>query len=167
MFLRNCKGAVHLIFRSRNRNALSQAGFGVASRVLLSLWAGSLWTVGYLAAPTLFAVLDDRRLAGEIAGRLFYAETWLSLICAALILLPEFIGDLRRAIFKLDNILVILCVVLLAGAEWGVRPLMDASRFADGGAGPDFAMWHGVAAGMYLSASIVALILLWRSASGR
>ncbi|MCH6572893.1 MAG: DUF4149 domain-containing protein [Proteobacteria bacterium] len=146
---------------------MSPTGFGVARGVVLSLWAGSLWTVGYLAAPTLFAVLDDRRLAGEIAGRMFYAETWLSLICAALILLPEFIGNLRRAIFRLDNILVIVCVVLLVGAEWGVRPLMDASRLADGGTGPDFAMWHGVAAGMYLCASIVALVLLWRSNSGR
>ena len=146
---------------------MSPTGFGVARRVVLSLWAGSLWTVGYLATPTLFAVLDDRRLAGEIAGRMFYAETWLSLICAALILLPEFIGDLGRAIFRLDNILVIVCVVLLVGAEWGVRPLMDASRLADGGTGPDFAMWHGVAAGMYLCASIVALVLLWRSNSGR
>lgn len=134
---------------------------------MLSLWAGSLWTVGYLAAPTLFAVLDDRRLAGEIAGRLFYAETWLSLICAALILLPEFIGDHRGAIFRLDNILVIVCVALLAGAEWGVRPLMDASRLADGGTGPDFAMWHGVAAGMYLWACLCSLLALWRSASGR
>ncbi|MCZ6686851.1 MAG: DUF4149 domain-containing protein [Gammaproteobacteria bacterium] len=146
---------------------MGPTGFGVARGVVLSLWAGSLWTVGYLAAPTLFAVLDDRRLAGEIAGRMFYAETWLSLICAALILLPEFIGNLRRAIFRLDNILVIVCVVLLVGAEWGVRPLMDASRLADGGTGPDFAMWHGVAAGMYLCASIVALVLLWRSNSGR
>ena len=146
---------------------MSPTGFGVARGVVLSLWAGSLWTVGYLAAPTLFAVLDDRRLAGEIAGRMFYAETWLSLICAALILLPEFIGNLRRAIFRLDNILVIVCVVLLVGAEWGVRPLMDASRLADGSTGPDFAMWHGVAAGMYLCASIVALVLLWRSNSGR
>lgn len=134
---------------------------------MLSLWVGSLWTVGYLVAPMLFAVLDDRRLAGEIAGHLFYAETWLSLICAALILLPEFIGGIRRAILQPDNILLIVCVVFLVGAEWGVRPLMDAARTADGSTGPDFAMWHGVAAGMYLLASLCGLLALWRSASGR
>ena len=132
--------------------------FPVARRVVLSLWVGSLWTVGYLAAPTLFAVLDDRRLAGEIAGQLFFAETWLSLICAGLILLPEFFDDIRHAIFRPDNILVIICVVLLAGAEWGARPLMDASRIADGSGGPDFAMWHGVAAVLYLGASLCGLL---------
>ncbi len=126
----------------------------------MSLWVGSLWTVGYLVVPMLFAVLDDRRLAGEIAGHFFYAETWLSLICAALILLPEFIGGIRRAFLQPDNILLIACVVFLAGAEWGVRPLMDAARTADGSAGPDFAMWHGVAAGMYLLASLCGLLAL-------
>jgi hypothetical protein len=30
-----------------------------------------LWAVGYLAAPTLFATLSDRVLAGTIAASLF------------------------------------------------------------------------------------------------
>ena len=133
---------------------------------MLSLWVGSLWTVGYLAAPTLFAVLEDRHLAGEIAGQLFFAETWLSLICATFILAPDLIRNFRQAFFRVDNMLVILSVVFLAGMQWGVRPLVDASRLADGSTGPNFAMWHGVAAGMYLLASLSALLVLWRSASG-
>jgi hypothetical protein len=140
--------------------------YGAARQVVLSLWVGSLWTVGYLAAPTVFAVLADRHLAGEIAGQLFFAETWLSLICATFILVPDLVRDLRHAIFQTDNILVIMSVGLLAGMQWGVRPLIDASRLADGSTGPDFAMWHGVAAGMYLLASLSALLVLWRSASG-
>ncbi len=157
------------ISRRRSRTTLGPTGsiVPIARRVILGLWVGSLWTVGYVAAPTLFAVLDDRRLAGEIAGQLFFAETWLSLICATLIVLPEFTGDNRRTIFRLDNILVMICVAFVAGAEWGVRPLMDASRLADGSSGTGFAMWHGVAAGMYLWASLCGLLALWRSASGR
>jgi len=138
----------------------------IARQVVLSLWVGSLWTVGYLVAPTLFAVLDDRHLAGEIAGQLFFAETWLSLICATFILAPDLIRNFRQAFFRVDNMLVILSVVFLAGMQWGVRPLVDASRLADGSSGPNFAMWHGVAAGMYLLASLSALLVLWRSASG-
>ena len=159
--------AVIVPSRLRRCNTSDNRIVPIARQVVLSLWVGSLWTVGYLVVPMLFAVLDDRQLAGEIAGQLFFAETWLSLICAALILLPEFIIDIRRAILRPDNILVMLCVVLLAGAEWGVRPLMDASRLTDGSSGPDFAMWHGVAAGMYLWASLCGLLALWRSASGR
>ena len=40
-------------------------------QLVASLWAGAQWTVGYLVAPTLFALLDDRREAGRIAGWLF------------------------------------------------------------------------------------------------
>ncbi|MCK5382667.1 MAG: DUF4149 domain-containing protein, partial [Gammaproteobacteria bacterium] len=29
-------------------------------RILLTLWVGSLWVVGFVVAPVLFAELDDR-----------------------------------------------------------------------------------------------------------
>ena len=46
--------------------------------LVAAIWAGSLWTVGYLVAPTLFASFD-RVLAGSIAGLMFHAEAMLSL----------------------------------------------------------------------------------------
>ncbi|HEY0845985.1 MAG TPA: DUF4149 domain-containing protein, partial [Noviherbaspirillum sp.] len=62
--------------------------FAAHTRLLIAtLWAGSLWTVGYLVAPTLFASLADRVQAGMIAGRLFRIEAWLSVACAAALLL--------------------------------------------------------------------------------
>jgi len=39
--------------------------------IVITLWVGALWAIGYLAAPTLFHVLDDRALAGKVAGQLF------------------------------------------------------------------------------------------------
>ena len=56
-------------------------------RILVAtLWAGSLWTIGFVVAPTLFATLSDRVLAGNIAGSLFRVEAWLSIACAVLLL---------------------------------------------------------------------------------
>ncbi len=136
-------------------------------RVVLSLWAGSLWTVGYLAAPTLFAVLDDRHLAGELAGRMFYAETWLSLICAGFLLVPYRASGSFRPLATVDNLLVLTSVSLLVLSEWLIRPLMVASRLPGVGPGQDFAMWHGVAATLYLFASIIALAAVWRSSVRR
>ncbi|HEX7634207.1 MAG TPA: DUF4149 domain-containing protein, partial [Noviherbaspirillum sp.] len=53
--------------------------FSARARLLIAtLWVGSLWTVGYLVAPTLFATLSDRALAGMIAGSIFRLEAWLS-----------------------------------------------------------------------------------------
>ena len=60
---------------------------GVGQRILLTLWVGGLWATGYLVAPLLFHMLDDRRLAGEIAGRMFSAMNYLGLACGMLLLL--------------------------------------------------------------------------------
>ncbi|MGH8187222.1 MAG: DUF4149 domain-containing protein, partial [Steroidobacteraceae bacterium] len=54
----------------------------VVARVLAGLWAGSLLTICGIVAPTLFATLDDRRLAGEVAGRFFEIATWLGIAFA-------------------------------------------------------------------------------------
>ncbi|MES2016126.1 MAG: DUF4149 domain-containing protein, partial [Pseudomonadota bacterium] len=50
-----------------------------ARLLLITLWAGSLWTIGYVVAPTLFATLHDRVLAGVIAGSMFTSQAWLSM----------------------------------------------------------------------------------------
>ena len=55
-------------------------------RVLITLWAGSLWSLLWVAA-VLFRFLSDRHTAGLIAARLFSIETYLGLAAAALALL--------------------------------------------------------------------------------
>ena len=50
-----------------------------AFRVLLVLWAGSLWSLAAWVAPTLFYAQSDRHLAGMLAARLFTIETYLGL----------------------------------------------------------------------------------------
>mgnify|MGYP003498814527 CR=1 FL=1 len=54
--------------------------------LVATLWAGSLWAVGYLVAPTLSATLADRKLFGTIAGSMFNSQAWLSVGCAAAML---------------------------------------------------------------------------------
>ena len=47
---------------------------------LLTLWLGSLWVIGYLVVPLLFARLPDRMLAGALAGELLALASWIGLI---------------------------------------------------------------------------------------
>ncbi|HEY9151095.1 MAG TPA: DUF4149 domain-containing protein, partial [Gammaproteobacteria bacterium] len=56
----------------------------VGERILLTLWVGGLWAIGFIAAPILFAVLEDRTLAGTLAGEMFRALAWLGLVCGSL-----------------------------------------------------------------------------------
>lgn len=138
-----------------------------ARTLLVTLWAGSLWTVGYLAAPLFFATLPDRTLAGTIAGTLFRAEAWLSLICGILLL----------AIFRAETqitsrqtctrivIAMLLCVLI---GYFALQPFMAEIRAAaanNGGVMDDvlrarFGILHGVASVIYFLQSALAVALV-------
>jgi len=60
-----------------------------AFRVLLVLWAGSLWSVAIWVAPTLFHAQPDRQLAGLLAGQLFTIEAYVGVATAALALVTR------------------------------------------------------------------------------
>ena len=51
-----------------------------------ALWWGSLSAIGFMAVPMLFANLPAPALAGFMAAKLFAAQTWVSIACAALLL---------------------------------------------------------------------------------
>jgi hypothetical protein len=132
-------------------------------RVLLVLWAGSLWSLAAWVALTVFRMLGDPRLAGPIAARLFGIETYLGLAAAAAALaLPA-----RRRLGMLYA-----AVGLLVVNEWLLKPVMSAASadagaravpFAQGRAlGLAFGAWHGISAAVYLAACACVLCVVWR-----
>lgn len=126
---------------------------------LVTLWAGSLWTVCGIVAPQLFATLPERRLAGQMAARLFHIETWLGVVIAiALIALLAV-----RSAFA-NSKAVLWLILLTAGAplasELILGPMMDAARSANDMA--RFGMLHGVSAALFLTACVSALALVWK-----
>ncbi|MBM0105220.1 DUF4149 domain-containing protein [Steroidobacter sp. S1-65] len=127
---------------------------------LVTLWAGSLWTVCGIVAPQLFATLPERRLAGQMAARLFHIETWLGVVIAiALIALLA----ARKAFASSKAVLWL--IVLTAGAplasELILGPMMDAARSANDMA--RFGMLHGVSAALFFIACVSALALVWKT----
>jgi len=123
-------------------------------RVLLVLWAGSLWSLAAWVAPTLFRAQSDRHLAGALAGRLFSIETYVGLgVLALALLLPE------RARFKWGY----LAGGLLALQQWALRPVMDAALARGSVAGLSFGAWHGVAGVFYLAACAAVLVVIWNA----
>lgn len=129
------------------------------------LWAGSLWAVGYLVAPTLFATLSDRVLAGTIAGSMFHAVAMLSLGCGLAMLLllwratPEWDGQRRRTVLAI----IVLMVMCTVASHFGLQPMMAQLREAAGPSGvmesamkSRFGLLHGIASGIYLIQSVLA-----------
>jgi len=132
-----------------------------SERVLLTLWVGGMWTVGYMVAPILFSVLDDRQLSGFIAGHVFTAMSYVGLVCGGLLLL----GNLYRAGIKhKTNYILALMLVLVAIGQFVLQPMMadlKAQGLVEGSvAAANFGKLHGVSSILFMITSISGLILI-------
>ncbi len=126
---------------------------GNVFRVLLVLWAGSLWALAVWVAPTLFYAQGDRHLAGFLAARLFSIETYLGVLVSALALvLPA-----RRRMGG-----VYAAAALLAVNEWVLKRFMESARVHGAAGGLSFGAWHGVSAILYIVACLTVLLVIWK-----
>jgi Domain of unknown function (DUF4149) len=132
--------------------------FQQLAAVLAGLWAGSLWTICALVAPTLFAALDDRRQAGRLAARFFHLETWIGVVIA-LLLIAMIAGRVLVASRGLVWLIVLTAAAPLA-SELILGPMMNAARAAnDLGR---FGLLHGVSAVLFFAAGVGGLVIAWR-----
>lgn len=138
-------------------------------QTVLTAWVGMLWTVGYLVAPVLFYTLDDRVLAGEIAGHMFTVSGWAGLLLGGYLLLALFlqcgVKILRTLAFWLTALLLILTAVSLFGIQPFMQHLKDIAQPLDVMHSPlrdRFISWHGISSTFYLLQSLLALGLLLR-----
>jgi hypothetical protein len=141
-----------------------------ARLLLAALWAGSVWAVSYLAAPSAFAVLDSTQ-AGNVVGMMLTRSAWLAIALAVVLaLLTARAADVdaqrKRWLYGLiAGMLACSLVVYL-----GLQPMMAAIREAAGPAGVraspqwgTFAALHGVSQVLYLAESILGAILVVKS----
>lgn len=138
--------------------------FTIGERLLLTLWVGALWAIGYLAVPTLFALLDDRILAGMLAGRMFTLVSFLGLFCGGVLLLGSILRQGQSALRTMRVWLLVAMLLLAAVGEFGLQPMMaqlKAQGLAEGSAqAAQFARLHGVASVLYLINSLCGLLLV-------
>jgi hypothetical protein len=132
-----------------------------AERTLLTLWVGGLWIIGYLVAPTLFTMLDDRQLAGQLAGRLFHVMGYVGLASGGLLLLSLWLRDGLRQ----WRVWVLLAMLLLvAVGSFVLQPMMQELKLqgiAEGtAAATRFGRLHGVSSVLYLATSLLGLSLV-------
>lgn len=128
-----------------------------ASALVVTAWAGSLWTICLIAAPAAFATLPERRLAGLVVARLFHVETWLGVVFAALLIA---VLAARKHLSKSTLAIILLTAAMPLISQLVVVPLMDQARAANDMA--QFGRLHGVSAVLFFTACLSALALVWK-----
>jgi hypothetical protein len=138
--------------------------------LIASLWAGSVWAVSYLAAPSAFAVLGSS-LAGNVVGTMLTRLAWLSIALAPL--LAVLVWRSSDLDVKRRNWLYWLAGSMLAcslAVYLGLQPMMASIREAAGPAGVraspqwgTFAALHGVSQVLYLLESVLGAMLVVKS----
>jgi len=121
-----------------------------------AFWWGSLTVTGFVTVPLLFTHLPSPALAGNMAARLFAAQTWIALGCGLLLL---GISRGREAQARLDwaggALLFVAGGMLLALlSEFAVAPRIVARE--------NLRLWHAIGSGMYLLQWVCAGVSLWK-----
>jgi hypothetical protein len=112
---------------------------------IAALWWGSLTTVGFYVVPMLFAHLPSPAMAGNMAAKLFAAQTWVALVCGLLLLL---ISRSNRPLAQVERVqeatvFIISGMLLALLSELVVAPRIVARE--------NLPLWHSVGVGFYLA----------------
>ena len=138
---------------------MDSAGLRAGERIILTLWVGSLWAIGYIAVPALFANLEDRALAGTLAAVMFEIVAYIGIVCSSLLLLFNL---LRTPGWRLNWRAIVLSIMLLLVivGQFVVAPLIGELRGAGAVASPAFAWLHAAASFAYLVTSLLGVALV-------
>jgi hypothetical protein len=138
--------------------------------IVVSLWVGGLWAIGFLAAPTLFSALPgDKQMAGVLAGKMFTLMSYVGIASAFYLLIyalaSQGVTALKQGLFWI----ALLMLLLVLAGHFGIQPILSSlkqqalpldvmqSVFAS-----RFKTWHGVASMAYLLESLLGLVLLFK-----
>jgi hypothetical protein len=140
-------------------------------RFVTMIWVGSLLTLGLVAAPVLFSMLD-RAAAGSVAAQYFRIEAFVGVASALILIL---IGNrfVKSGIADYKRVRWIVAVMLgcvLAG-YFALQPFMESLRvaaqesgvaLADSPYAKQFGVLHGISSAIYLVQCLFGIALVWR-----
>ena len=120
---------------------------------IAAVWAVSLGTLGLLVVPMLFANLPSPALVGNMAAKLFSAQTVVSVACAVVLLLllrseKRYVGV---TVAQSATVYVLAGALLALLVELGVAPRIVARD--------NLALWHAVGSAMYLAQWLCACVV--------
>jgi len=139
----------------------------IGERLLLTLWVGALWSIGYLAVPLAF-VNFETLVAAEFAAKLFFAVNVIGLISGALILSGKIILQRGKCLHSWRFwVLVAMMVVTLVFSNY-IQPEVAAIQTIENWRtnaelAQQFERLHLLSRNLYLMLSIAGLLLVLSS----
>ena len=134
--------------------------------IVITLWVGALWTTG-LSAYVLFDSLQDKQLAGSLAGKLFTVVSYIGMASGFYLLIQRLLDYGTSALKQSFFWAVFGMLLLVLAGQFGIQPILaqlkaDAmpadvmhSIFAE-----RFGKWHGVASVAYLVECLLGFVLV-------
>ena len=119
---------------------------------LAAAWWGSLTTIGFVVVPLLFKYLETPAMAGQMAGRLFTAQTWVSVVCCVMLLLAT--RRENRDAAETPSIWLISGLLLALMLEVGVKPRIMARE--------NLMLWHNLGSLFYVAQWVCAATYFWQ-----
>lgn len=139
----------------------------VGERLLLTLWVGALWSIGYLAVPLAFVNIEAT-IAAEYAAKLFFAVNVIGLISGTLLLSSKIILMRGRVLqfwrfwVLVGMIIITLMLSTYLQPEMATIKLVENWRM-DHELALQFERLHLFSRNFYLMLSIAGLLLVLSS----
>lgn len=136
----------------------------IGEQLLLTLWVGSLWAIGYIAVPVLFHTLDNRQLAGSVAGEMFTVVYLVGLVAGPLLFAGLWLRS-TAILREWRGWVIAIMVALVAVGLFVLQPMMqDLKAQGDLVKGSELALrfgrLHGISSALYLVTSLLGLALV-------
>jgi len=136
----------------------------ISERIFLTLWVGGFWAIGFIAVPSLFHILDDRQMAGMLAGQMFKAIFVVGLICCLALFLSQ-CSQAKQAVIKSWRAwLILFSIVFIMISFFYLQPSMAELKTIGLVEGSEqqqqFKLLHSISSSLYLIVSLIGLSLV-------
>ena len=134
--------------------------FLISEKILLTIWVGGMWAIGYIVTPVLFQMLE-KAVAGNVAGQLFSIVSYIGIFSAVALIINILVQYGFSSRHWQLWVLMVMLVVITIG-EFVLQPMMVELKTLGltGDNATEFGRLHGAASALFLINSLAGLALV-------
>ena len=134
--------------------------YQISEKILLTIWVGGMWSIGYVVVPVLFKMLD-KSMAGNVAAQLFTIMSYIGILAATVLIINILANSgFNSRHWQLWTIIFMLLIIIIG--QFVIQPMMaelKAAGIQESNAA-QFAKLHGTASVLFLINSLAGLVLV-------